>query len=102
MNPCCEKCGKRLKSDGKDKGYKCEICGHRERNAQKVAIELARDIKEGLYIPVPKAHRHLTKPLQRYGIEKSRFEQVLNSNWYCRFTSHKQVSIDAEVKFLNS
>ncbi len=99
MNPLCKKCGKRLKSDGKGKGYKCEVCGYRERNAQKVAVELARDIKEGLYIPVPKAHRHLTKPLQRYGMEKKEYEQVLNPHWYCRFGSHNLVSIDAAVKF---
>jgi tRNA(Ile2)-agmatinylcytidine synthase len=32
-----------------------------------------RRIRTGLYIPTPKAHRHLTKPLQRYGIEKTNF-----------------------------
>jgi tRNA(Ile2)-agmatinylcytidine synthase len=94
MNPLC-KCGKRLKSDGKGKGYKCEFCGHKERNAQKVTVEHARDIKEGLYIPVPKAHRHLTKPLQRYGMEKRKHEQALNSHWYCRFAPKKSVRVDA-------
>jgi len=87
MNPLCKKCGKRLKSDGKEKGYKCEKCGVKERSAQKIVIEIRREIKEGLYIPVPKAHRHLTKPLQRYGMEKNGYEHVLNPNWYCNFVS---------------
>jgi len=99
MNPLCKSCGKRLKSDGKGKGYKCEICGYKERNAQKVAVELPRDIKEGLYVPVPKAHRHLTKPLRRYGMEKRKYDQVLNSHWYCRFAPHNLVRTDTEMKF---
>lgn len=82
-NPLCRKCGRRLKSDGKDKGYKCEKCGIKERIAEKIRIELPREIKEGLYIPSPKAHRHLTKPLQRYGMEKKESKQVLYQNWYC-------------------
>ena len=94
VNPLCKNCGKRLKSDGKGKGYKCEVCGLKERTAQKVAVELVRDIKEGLYVPVPKAHRHLTKPLQRYGMEKSRYDHVLNSHWYCRFASDNLVCMD--------
>jgi len=101
-NPLCRNCHKRLKSDGKGKGYKCEICGYKERNMQKVAIEVARNIKEGLYVPVPKAHRHLTKPLQRYSMEKKFYEHVLNPHWYCRFTSHNLMSVDTEVKFADS
>ncbi len=101
VNPLCKNCSKRLKSDGKGKGYKCEICGLKERNTQKIAVELARDIKEGLYVPVPKAHRHLTKPLQRCGMEKKRYDQVLNSHWYCKFASANLVCID-RVKLVNS
>jgi len=94
VNPLCKNCGKRLKSDGKGKGYKCEVCGLKERNTQKVAIELARDIKEGLFLPVPKAHRHLTKPLQRYGMEKKRYDHVLNSHWYYKLASDNLVCMD--------
>jgi tRNA(Ile2)-agmatinylcytidine synthase len=101
VNPLCKNCDKRLKSDGKDKGYKCEVCGLKERNAQKVFVEVARDIKEGLYVPTPKAHRHLTKPLQRYGMEKKRYGQVLNSHWYCKFASDNLGCID-RVKLVNS
>jgi tRNA(Ile2)-agmatinylcytidine synthase len=97
VNPLCKNCDKRLKSDGKSKGYKCEVCGLKERSAQKVVVEVARDIKEGLYVPTPKAHRHLTKPLQRYGMEKKRYDQVLNSHWYCKLASDNLVSIESEI-----
>jgi tRNA(Ile2)-agmatinylcytidine synthase len=36
----------------------------------KIAIKKNRDLKCGLYIPDPIAHRHLTKPLYRYNNEK--------------------------------
>lgn len=70
-NPLCKMCGKRMKSEGKNKGYQCDRCKHRDANAKKVFTPRERGIKTGLYVPTPKAHRHLTKPLQRYGLEKS-------------------------------
>ncbi|HXG06421.1 MAG TPA: hypothetical protein VNI77_03745, partial [Nitrososphaera sp.] len=75
MNPLCKMCGKRMKSEGKNKGYQCDKCKHREPNAKKIMISRERSIKAGLSLPTPKAHRHLTKPLQRYGLEKSGFHQ---------------------------
>jgi len=69
-NPLCKKCGKRMKSEGRNKGYQCDRCKFRDSAAQKVVTEKERSLKTGLYVPVPKAHRHLTKPLQRYGMEK--------------------------------
>ncbi|MEM2759636.1 MAG: tRNA(Ile)(2)-agmatinylcytidine synthase [Nitrososphaerales archaeon] len=90
-NPLCKKCAKRLKSDGRGKGYKCEKCGLKDHTAHKIAIEMPRDIKEGLYVPVPKAQRHLTKPLQRYGMEKSTYEDGLIPRWYCRFVSQNLI-----------
>ena len=73
LNPLCKMCGKRMKSEGKNKGYQCDRCKHKDRNMKKILILQERAIKTGLYIPTPKAHRHLTKPLQRYGIEKTEF-----------------------------
>lgn len=70
QNPQCKVCGKRMKSEGKNKGYQCDKCKFRDAHAQKVMVEKERQLKTGLYIPTPKAHRHLTKPVQRYGIEK--------------------------------
>lgn len=71
LNPVCKECGKRMKSEGKNKGYQCDRCKHREPNAQKIQVPKQRSLKTGLYVPTPKAHRHLTKPVQRYGLEKS-------------------------------
>ncbi len=76
MNPLCNMCGKRMKSEGKHKGYQCDKCKHREPSAKKILIPKNRSIKAGLYVPTPKAHRHLTKPLHRYGIEKAEFQLV--------------------------
>ena len=75
MNPLCKMCGKRMKSEGKNKGYQCDKCKHRDLGAKKILIPRERRIKAGLYVPTPKAHRHLTKPLQRYGLEKAGFHQ---------------------------
>jgi tRNA(Ile2)-agmatinylcytidine synthase len=72
LNPVCKMCGKRMKSEGRNKGYQCDRCKHRDAGAKKILIHKERGIKTGLYVPTPKAHRHLTKPLQRYGIEKAR------------------------------
>jgi tRNA(Ile2)-agmatinylcytidine synthase len=76
QNPPCTVCGKRLKSEGKGKGYQCDRCKFKDRNARKLFVPKARDLKPGLYLPTPKAHRHLTKPMQRYGLEKDNFQIV--------------------------
>jgi len=67
-NPRCPGCGKRMKSEGKGKGYQCRRCGRKERVN---ALDGERKISVGNYLPPPKAMRHLTKPLKRYGHEKS-------------------------------
>lgn len=72
-NPLCKMCGRRMKSEGRDKGYQCEKCKFRDRAAQKVLTQKERTVKTGLHVPTAKAHRHLTKPLQRYGMEKTGF-----------------------------
>lgn len=69
-NPVCKSCGKHLKSMGKGKGFRCKKCKIIERKADKVQIQMKRNISEGLYIPPPRANRHLTKPFSRYGLEK--------------------------------
>jgi tRNA(Ile2)-agmatinylcytidine synthase len=69
-NPTCPKCGKRLKSMGRDQGFRCEKCGLRDVNAKKTVIAVKRDVKEGLYITSTRSQRHLTKPRRRYGMEK--------------------------------
>jgi tRNA(Ile2)-agmatinylcytidine synthase len=70
QNPSCRVCSKRMKSEGRNKGYQCDRCKYKDAGAKKIFTPRERSVKAGLYIPTPKAHRHLTKPLQRYGIEK--------------------------------
>ena len=70
LNPLCE-CGKRMKSAGKNKGYKCPRCGSKIRGAPpedgeiKERREVERKIKRGFYEVPPSARRHLSKPLVR-------------------------------------
>jgi tRNA(Ile2)-agmatinylcytidine synthase len=73
-NPLCKMCGKRMKSEGKGKGYQCDKCKFRDASVTKIFMPIQRRLKPGLYIPTPKAHRHLTKPEQRYGLEKKHFQ----------------------------
>jgi len=69
-NPICPKCGKRLKSMGKNKGFRCEKCGLRYTDLGKVEVKVKREIRKGLYITSTRSQRHLTKPFGRYGMEK--------------------------------
>jgi len=72
QNPICPKCGKRLKSMGTNKGFKCDKCGSRYPNFAKVEVKFKREIRRGLYITSTRSQRHLTKPFSRYGMEKRR------------------------------
>ena len=69
-NPSCQKCGKRMKSSGKNKGFKCKKCGERNETSEKACILTERDLKPRLYVTSTRSQRHLTKPLRRYGLEK--------------------------------
>ena len=69
-NPGCPKCGKRMKSAGRNQGYKCPRCRFTSRTAKKQLISRTRALQPGLYLPDRKAQRHLTKPISRYGLEK--------------------------------
>jgi len=75
-NPTCQECGKRLKSMGKNQGFRCEKCKIKYHNLKKIEINMKREIKKGLYIASPRSQRHLTKPFRRYGIEK---DNIFNS-----------------------
>ena len=70
QNPVCPKCGKRLKSMGRNKGFRCEKCGSRYTELGKIEVKINREIRKGLYITSPRSQRHLTKPFRRYGLEK--------------------------------
>jgi len=71
QNPLCPECGKRMKSMGKEQGFECKKCGFHGLNLQKIVLETERPIKPGLYVTSPRSQRHLTKPITRYGLEKT-------------------------------
>jgi len=81
-NPRCPNCGSRMKSMGKNKGYRCEKCGLKAREATKERILEIRDVKPGLYIPPPRSQRHLTKPIVRYGREKDELDRGMIEVWH--------------------
>lgn len=82
-NPVCPKCGKRLKSMGQHKGFRCERCGLKDTSAGKVEVRMKREIERGLYVTSTRSQRHLTKPLVRYGMEKHHgaIERLIE-NWH--------------------
>ena len=69
-NPLCPLCGSRMESLGRWKGYRCRRCRYRGEGLRKIEVEVPRRVRPGLYLPPPRAQRHLTKPLRRYGREK--------------------------------
>ena len=88
INPKCDTCDKRMKSEGKNKGFQCKICG--DKKDSKILVTNPRYIQLGMYLPNLKAHRHLTKPLHRFGMEKNyphvpNFIKPLHSKWFKRF-----------------
>lgn len=82
LNPECPRCGGRMESMGRDKGFRCRRCGHRERSLSKQEAVIERVLKPGLYLPPPKAQRHLTKPLKRYGREKEHPPAGMCEPWH--------------------
>ncbi|MBR4447502.1 tRNA(Ile)(2)-agmatinylcytidine synthase [Methanobrevibacter sp.] len=65
-NPVC-KCGKRMTSAGKDKGFKCKKCGNKIESNEKVPEKIHRSLKNSKFYETPvSARRHLSKPLCRF------------------------------------
>jgi tRNA(Ile2)-agmatinylcytidine synthase len=85
LNPLCKACGKRMKSEGRNKGFQCDRCKYKDRISKKTCVLQNRNTKTGLYLPTPKSHRHLTKPIHRYGMEKScigLYPESLFTRWF--------------------
>jgi tRNA(Ile2)-agmatinylcytidine synthase len=82
FNPTCPECGRRTKSMGTGKGFRCKKCGFRSSQLGKVAVKGKRELKRGLYITSPRSQRHLTKPLCRYGREKSSAPKKMIRDWH--------------------
>ncbi len=82
VNPVCPECGKRMKSMGKNQGFRCDKCSFRSSQLQKLEINQERGVDVGLYITSPRSQRHLTKPHCRYGKEKTGASPKLIKDWY--------------------
>jgi tRNA(Ile2)-agmatinylcytidine synthase len=94
VSPPCPRCPGRMTSMGTDQGRRCDKCGFRDPKAGKTAVTVPRSLAPGLYLPPPRAQRHLSKPLQRYGMEKERWNGTLIEAWS---SFHASVPIRAGV-----
>jgi len=65
VNPMCPRCGKRMKSEGKGKGYSCKRCKVKVPASAAKLVEMRREIEVGAFEVPPRARRHLAKPLVR-------------------------------------
>ena len=65
--PECPDCGRRMKSAGRNQGYRCRDCGTSEPG--KVDRSINRDLELGWYEVPPVARRHIAKPLVRGGFD---------------------------------
>jgi tRNA(Ile2)-agmatinylcytidine synthase len=82
QNPLCPNCQKRLKSMGKQQGFKCEKCGTKYVNLKKQETPIPRTLQTGLYVTSTRSQRHLTKPLRRLGQEKQGETTLLIDDWH--------------------
>lgn len=67
--PACPTCGKRMRSRGRDAGYRCRHRHARRPEAAASSIEVSRDEVVGAYEVPVLARRHLARPLARGGLE---------------------------------
>jgi len=79
-NPSCSSCGTRCESMGEDQGFRCRKCKARYPRTSRVQRLEPRKITLGVYIPPPRAHRHLTKPSSRDGINRPTSSEINNAN----------------------
>jgi tRNA(Ile2)-agmatinylcytidine synthase len=81
-NPVCPVCLKRMKSAGKDKGFKCAKCGFRDREGQKIESVIDREVEVGIHLPPLSAQRHLTRPMIRLNRTNEKNQVVLKDPWH--------------------
>ncbi|ELY39704.1 tRNA(Ile)(2)-agmatinylcytidine synthase [Natronorubrum tibetense] len=67
VTPTCPDCERRMKSAGRNQGYRCRDCGTSRDG--KVERGLDRDLETGWYEVPPCARRHISKPLVRGGFD---------------------------------
>ena len=61
--PNCPRCGRRMESLGRNKGYRCERCGEKLPPEASVKTVVPRRLSVGVYEAAVSARRHLTRPL---------------------------------------
>ncbi len=80
-NPRCAVCASGMKSEGRGKGYQCRRCGQKSAEPAR-AIEAGgvagARVHLGTYLPSPRAQRHLTKQLVRFGRERTGVEALVD------------------------
>lgn len=77
-NPVCPHCGKHMKSQGKNQGYKCIKCKTKSNTPH--LQEKPRQISPGYYeVPVC-ARRHLSKPIKR--IKQPKKAEISNRKYF--------------------
>ena len=64
-NPRCPCCRIRMKSAGRDAGFRCRRCGTRSPPSSVLVRTVARSLGEGWYEPPVGSRRHISKPLKR-------------------------------------
>ncbi len=61
-NPICGDCGGRCESMGRGQGLRCKKCGQRDEYVSKIQVRQQRHLQSTIYVPPPRARRHLTMP----------------------------------------
>jgi tRNA(Ile2)-agmatinylcytidine synthase len=64
-NPMCSDCGGRCESMGRGQGLRCKKCGQRNEYTSKIQLRQERRLQPNIYVPPPRARRHLTMPNSR-------------------------------------
>jgi tRNA(Ile2)-agmatinylcytidine synthase len=74
VNPSCPSCRKRMKSLGRNKGYRCPKCGKKLPESAAEYRPVQREITTGKFEVPPRARRHLSKPLVRELAQRQSFK----------------------------
>lgn len=71
INPACTVCHSTCESAGRNQGYRCRKCSLHYPSESKIPVSQDRLLRPGMYMPPPRTHRHLTRPLDRVWKKKS-------------------------------
>ena len=83
VRPVCPRCGKRMISLGREKGFKCK-CGYHVESTFST-ISAGRGYIPDIVLPPYRSIRHLTKPIKRYGRERRRERRQITFSPWCSF-----------------